>query len=108
MKSIVIPLILTLLAGASTGVGSLIVFFVRVPKKSYLQFLLGLSVGVLIYVSFVELLAGAVRDIGFFVANVAFFFGIVFIVLIDYAIPHEYIAEKVEKKSKDKSKMKLQ
>ncbi|MFW6176237.1 MAG: zinc transporter ZupT [Thermoplasmatota archaeon] len=92
----VIPaLILTLLAGLSTGIGSLIAYFIRKPKKSYLSFSLGFSAGVMVYISFMELLAGSVADIGELWGIGTFFMGILLIAAIDIAIPevenpHEY------------------
>ena len=53
-------LLLTVLAGLSTGIGSAIAFFIRRPKYSYLSFLLGLSAGVMVYISFTELLGTAI------------------------------------------------
>ncbi|MCX5657409.1 MAG: zinc transporter ZupT, partial [Candidatus Omnitrophica bacterium] len=88
-------LLLTFLAGISTVLGSLITFFMRDFKKSYLQFSLGLSAGVMIYVSFVELLSSAIKNIGFLKANAAFFCGILVVMLFDFFIPHVYIEEKV-------------
>ena len=49
-------LLLTALAGLSTGIGSAIAFFIKTPKYSYLSVLLGFSAGVMIYISFAELL----------------------------------------------------
>ncbi len=46
---------LTLLAGLSTGIGSLIAFFARQTNKAFLSLVLGFSAGVMIYVSMVEL-----------------------------------------------------
>jgi ZIP family zinc transporter len=92
----IIPLLLTLLAGISTGIGSLISFFIKDFKRSYLYFSLGLSAGVMIYVSFAELLATSVQDVGFLYANLSFFGGIIFIMLIDFFVPHEYIEERVK------------
>ncbi len=92
----VIPaLILTLLAGLSTGIGSLIAYFIRKPKKSYLSFSLGFSAGVMVYISFMELLAGSMEEIGELWGIGTFFLGILLIAIIDLAIPevenpHEY------------------
>ncbi len=96
------PLLLTFIAGISTGIGSLISLFTKTFNKSYLQFCLGFSAGVMIYVSFVELLSSSVSEIGFLKGNIAFFSGILFIMLIDFLIPHEYIEEhvKVDKKNR--------
>ena len=87
--TIAIALGLTLLAGLSTGLGSAIAFFFKRPKMSYLAFALGLSTGVMVYVSFMELLPTANRHIGALWSTVAFFLGILFIALIDLAVPHD-------------------
>jgi ZIP family zinc transporter len=105
VNQMLIPLLLTFLAGISTGIGSLIAFFIKDFKKSYLYFSLGLSAGVMIYVSFAELLAASVEEVGFLYANLAFFGGIVFIMLVDYIVPHEYIEERVKTTKKGKRLM---
>ena len=88
-------ILLTTLAGLSTGIGSAIAFFIRTPKYSYLAFLLGFSAGVMVYISFTELLGTAIEDIGFARANIAFFVGIGSIALIDIFVPHEYEEERM-------------
>lgn len=88
-------MLLTFLAGLSTGIGSAIAYFIRTPKYSYLAVLLGFSAGVMIYISFTELLGTAIEDIGFARANIAFFIGILFIAVIDILVPHEYEEERV-------------
>ena len=50
-----VPLMLTLGAGLATGIGSTIALFAHRTNKRLLSFSLGLSGGVMIYVSFVEL-----------------------------------------------------
>lgn len=96
-------LLLAAVAGLSTTIGSVIGIFVRKPSKSFMAFTLGFAAGVMILVSFVELLAGAIESIGFGYAHIAFFGGIAFIFLIDFAIPHDYKAEhhKSKKNSAD-------
>jgi ZIP family zinc transporter len=93
---ILLPLLLCFLAGIFTVVGSLITFFIRDFKRSYLQFFLGLSGGVMIYISFVEFLPSSINKIGVLMANLAFFAGIFLVMLIDFFTPHEYIAEKIK------------
>ncbi len=101
-----IPLMLTFIAGLSTGVGSLISFFIRRQKKLYLHLSLGLSAGVMIYIAFMELLPSAVLNLGFMVANMAFFGGILFIMLLDFLIPHQYLSERVNMRGVDRKLMK--
>lgn len=85
---------LTVLVGLSTGIGSLIAYFIKEPKFTYLSLLLGFSAGVMIYVSFVELLGTSIEEIGFIYANVGFFGGIGGIYLVDKLIPHVHLDAK--------------
>lgn len=80
-------LILTTVAGISTGFGSAIAYFIKKPRITYLAFALGLSAGVMIYVSFVELLPMAAEAAGEIWAVLIFFLGIVFIGAIDFLVP---------------------
>jgi ZIP family zinc transporter len=89
-------MLLTVMAGLSTGIGSTIAFFIRQPKYSYLSFLLGLSTGVMVYISFTELLAVAIADVGFLKANIGFFIGIAIFAVIDILIPHSYEEESAD------------
>ncbi|MFX1451306.1 MAG: zinc transporter ZupT [Promethearchaeota archaeon] len=86
-------MLLTIIAGLSTGIGSIIAYFIKKPKLSYLSLLLSLSAGVMLYVSFIELLNTAVIDVGFACANFFFFIGIGIILLIDLIVPHAYAQE---------------
>ena len=89
-----LPLLLTLLAGASTGLGGLIVLAVRAPSNSFLSFTLGASAGVMILVSFVELLGRGITDLGFVAANLAFFAGMLAIFAVDLLVPHRFMEDK--------------
>jgi ZIP family zinc transporter len=93
--------LLTLLAGLSTGIGSAIAFFIRRPNYSYLSFLLGISAGVMVYISFTELLGTAISSVGFLRANLAFFIGIAVFAAIDILVPHSYKEESVEENDPD-------
>jgi ZIP family zinc transporter len=86
-------LLLTTLAGLSTGIGSAIAYFIRKPNYSYLAVALGFAAGVMVYISFAELLKTSVEQVGFTTANLGFFAGIGFIALLDILIPHEYEQE---------------
>jgi zinc transporter, ZIP family len=88
------PLLLTLLAGIFTLLGSFISLLLKNTNKRGIQFALGMSAGVMIYLSFMELMPVAVKGLGFFTANLGFFAGILGIMLVDFIIPHDYIGEK--------------
>ncbi|MBS3782206.1 MAG: zinc transporter ZupT [Candidatus Thermoplasmatota archaeon] len=83
--------LLTTLAGLSAGIGGLTVFFIKKPKLSYLSPLLGFAAGVMIYISFAELLLEAIDGVGFLSANMAFFVGILFMFGLDKLVPHAHI-----------------
>lgn len=84
-------LLLTAGAGLSTTIGSVLGLAVRKPGPRFMGFTLGFSAGVMVLVSFVELLQGSIDAIGFMPAHVAFFLGMSGIFLIDFLIPHDYI-----------------
>jgi ZIP family zinc transporter len=92
--NVAIALVLTALAGLSTTIGSLLGILVRKPGPRFMALTLGFSGGVMILVSFVELLAGGIEAVGFGLAHVAFFAGMLGMFLIDFLIPHEYMAER--------------
>ncbi len=94
-NNILFAFILTAIAGLSTGVGSLMVVFTKRTNKKFLSFSLGLSAGVMLYVSFVEILSKAVSSLsvtfgeklGNIYAVIGFFIGIFIIAFIDKFIP---------------------
>ena len=67
--------------------------FARKPGPRFMTLTLGFSGGVMILVSFVELLPGGIEAIGFAPAHLAFFGGMAAMFLIDALIPHDYMAE---------------
>jgi len=87
--------VVTLFAGLSTGIGSLIAIFAKKTNEKFLCISLGFSAGVMIYISFMELMPTALADFGKqFAAKPAqlylllsFFAGIGLIALIDLLIP---------------------
>ncbi len=90
-----VPFLLTLGAGLATGIGSAVALLTRRTNKRLLSFSLGLSGGVMIYVSFVELfrqsceaLSSAWGErVGMVFCVVSFFGGILLIGIIDRLVP---------------------
>ena len=89
---------LTLFAGLSTGIGSAIAFFAKSTNTKFLSLSLGFSAGVMIYVSFVEILKKSNEALvnklgetgGWWATVISFFGGILLIAIIDKLIPsHE-------------------
>ncbi len=87
LENLYMAFLLTTIAGLSTGIGSTIAYFIKKPNISYLCFSLGLSAGIMLYVSFVELLPEAFAGIGELWGIYAFFAGMIIMGLIDVFIP---------------------
>lgn len=90
-----IPFLLTLFAGLATGVGSAIAFLTKTTNKKFLSYALGLSAGVMIYISFVEML-GDSREVlvsvhgsrmGQLITALCFFGGMLLVSIIDKLVP---------------------
>jgi len=107
LEHVGLALLFTLFAGLATGVGSLLAFFTKTTNTKFLSFALGLSAGVMIYVSMIEIffkakdaLVSSFGDTeGYWITVVAFFGGMLVIGIIDrfiptYSNPHE--VKKVE------------
>ncbi len=99
MNPVLIAFLLTTFAGLSTGIGSAIPFFFRTFKKSFLAFILGLSAGVMILVSFMELMQNALDGgLASYWVYLSFFGGMAVVALIDFLIPHEKNPHHMDKK----------
>ena len=101
---------LTLFAGLSTGIGSLLCLMYKKFNPKFLGIMLGFSAGVMLYVSFVEILAKAKASLssvfgdklGYTYAIVGFFVGILLIILIDKILPHHHNHENEEESTDQK------
>ena len=97
MHDVLLAFGLTLIAGLSTGIGSLIAFLSKRTSRRFLSVSLGFSAGVMVYVSMVEILATAQESLtaglgargGAWATVAAFFGGMLLIAVIDKLIPSE-------------------
>mgnify|MGYP003301303813 FL=1 len=94
MNGVIGALILTLIAGSATGIGGALVLFKKKISSNFLAGALGLSAGVMIFISLAELfpeaqamIAGTGMQHGEVFVLIAFFVGMGLITLIDFAIP---------------------
>ena len=95
MNGVASALILTLIAGAATGIGGALVLFRKKISSDFLAGALGLSAGVMIFISLAELFPEAQAEImataslshGEAYVLIAFFVGMGLITLIDFLIP---------------------
>ncbi|MDR0964806.1 MAG: zinc transporter ZupT [Clostridium sp.] len=95
--NILFAFFMTLIAGLSTGIGSLLSLLTKKTNAKFLAVSLGFSAGVMIYVSMVELLGQSQATLaaimggrkGHLISVISFFGGMLLISLIDKLIPSE-------------------
>ncbi len=112
MSNAGVAIFLTTLAGLSTSIGGLIAIFSKNTNKKFLAFSLGVSAGVMLYVSFMELLTKAIvvlsanygTKAGTSFATVCFFSGMFLAALIDKFIPEADVVSATDN-SKNESKL---
>ena len=108
---------LTTIAGLATGIGSLIAFIAKRTNTKFLCASLGFSAGVMLYVSFMELMPEARSELTQHLGNkagtltllLAFFGGMGLITLIDFLIPEHnnpHELQGIEDMSKSDSRQK--
>ena len=91
MSDIAFAFLLTLLAGLATGVGGCIVFFTKMENKKLLAVCLAFATGVMLYISFAEILLKGFEGLeavygngmGYLIATMAFFAGVGFMAVLD-------------------------
>lgn len=95
MGPVVLAMLITLCAGLATGIGSALAFFMKRTNKGFLALTLGFSAGVMLFLSFSEILpearAGLVvsrgETYGTLLALTGFLAGMLLTALIDRLVP---------------------
>ncbi|BDS15046.1 zinc transporter ZupT [Aureispira anguillae] len=118
-ENVPMAFMLTILAGLATGIGSTIAFFVKDKSTKLLTFAMGFAAGVMLYVSFIEILPEAIHklihaygdneQLGTTYGVVAFFVGMLVVAVIDKLIPeaenpHEF-STKMQEKAQDSNRL---
>lgn len=117
--NVLIAFCMTLVAGLSTGIGSIIGLTAKKDNTKFLAISLGFSAGVMVYVSFIEIMPSSFSTLielygdrlGTLITVVGFFGGMLLIGIIDGLIPsganpHEYPSvEQIKAPKSDKSKL---
>lgn len=92
--NLLLAFMLTFLAGISTGIGGILAFFIKKENTSFLALGLGFSAGVMIYISFMEILPQSQNSLteilgknGAWLALLSFFIGIGITAVIDKLVP---------------------
>lgn len=121
-ENVQMAFLLTIVAGLATGIGSTIAFFVKDKSTRLLTFAMGFAAGVMLYVSFVEILPEAVHKLteaysgderlGTTYGVIAFFVGMLIVGIIDRLIPHnenphEFTLEGEKPNASEQSNQKL-
>ncbi|MFW9938019.1 MAG: zinc transporter ZupT [Candidatus Thorarchaeota archaeon] len=100
IETLLYALLLTSIAGLSTTIGSLIAFVLKEPSKKLISLIMGFSAGVMILISFVELLAQGIEASTFLIGHLFFFSGMLLMLIIDISISHKYEFERIEENPK--------
>ncbi|KAL6075909.1 Zinc transporter ZupT [Balamuthia mandrillaris] len=96
-------LFLTTVSGLSTGFGGFAVLMFGNPDFWKLGHMLSFSAGVMVYISFMDLLPEAVEEIGFFAANFWFFVGMAVFTVIIWLVPEPDVSALHKKDDDDTS-----
>ena len=84
--------LLSTLAGLGTGLGGFSAL-VRKPGEKLFVFLIGLAAGLMIMLSFMELLFDSFITSGLFPVAVGFIAGLLVLFILDFLLPHKHIVE---------------
>ena len=90
MEQAFFAIILSLIAGLSTTIGSIIAIVIKKQNPRFISFIMGFSAGVMILVSFVELLQESIEFNGIFVGILFFIIGMILMFIIDIRVSHHY------------------
>jgi ZIP family zinc transporter len=88
MKEILVPVLFSLVAGAASGLGGLVVYVFGEMKDELIGFLMGFAGGVMLVVSFLELFSEALELLSHLQATLAFTMGALLMMGIDLTLPH--------------------
>lgn len=113
MSQFIFAFLMTLIAGLATGIGAGLAFFTKKENAFFLSASLGFSAGVMLYVSFMEILPSAAELLQsryHFLLPVGFFIGMLLIAFIDMMVPkdenpHEFFHTSQELKHLRRSKL---
>ncbi len=90
MEAILLGIILSIFAGLSTTLGSVIVLIFRNPGPKFITLALSFSAGIMILISFVELLQEGIKAFGIMMGLLIFLLGMAIMYGIDNLVSHRY------------------
>ena len=92
MEDVWVILIISFLSGSTTVIGALLAMFLK-RKRNYVSIGVGFSSGIMIVISFLELLATALTMMDELFVIFAFALGFMFVFIIDIRLPHMHLIE---------------
>ncbi|TXT64841.1 MAG: Zinc transporter ZupT [Promethearchaeota archaeon] len=91
IEAFLLGVLLSFIAGLSTSIGGLVAFFYKDPGPKFLSMIMGLSAGVMLFVSFAELLQDAIVTFdSILIGSLFFFLGMGIMFAIDIMVSHRY------------------
>jgi len=90
MEAIILGIILSIFAGLSTTLGSIIVLVFKNPGPKFITLALSFSAGIMIFISFVELLQEGIEALGVMLGMLIFLLGMAIMYGIDNLVSHRY------------------
>jgi len=92
LEDVWVILIISFLSGSTTVIGALLAMFLK-RKRNYVSIGVGFSSGIMIVISFLELLATALTMMDELFVIFAFALGFMFVFIIDIRLPHMHLIE---------------
>jgi len=113
--NVLIAFLLTLFAGLATGLGGLFAFTKIAKKPTFFAASLGFSAGVMLYVSFMEIMPKSYlslmesfsEGVSAWLSVGGFFIGIAFIMIIDFLIPKSQNPHEIKRLNHDQSLLRM-
>lgn len=96
----IVALMLSLVGGASTSLGAVLVVVNPTPNLKVLGLLQGFASGLMLSISFMDLAHNAINSIGFLKANLWFFGGVILFAMIVNFIPEPNLVPSQSQKAK--------
>lgn len=90
MEGIILGILLSIFAGLSTTLGSIIVLVFKNPGPKFITLALSFSAGIMIFISFVELLQEGIEALGVMLGVFIFLLGMAIMYGIDNLVSHRY------------------
>lgn len=100
-SQVLVALALSVVGGASTSVGALLVILNEAPNLKMLGLLQGFAAGLMLSISFLDLAHNAINSIGFLKGNLWFFAGVILFAIIANFVPEPTLAPDVKSKKKN-------